>query len=376
MPTNPDHKVLTGNSILTFQPSATINDFEAFLADYEASKGVSVNDWWSDLFKIGFVPATPDSIDPLLLCRHHVEDLAAERALTPPIVTMPALLDHPATNHLGLIGATSPKTLGALAGGRGVNVAILDSGFASGHPDFPASRFGPSKAFVGKSTDDENGHGTHCTGLACGPRVLPNGNPGYGVADQSTIMVIRISDASRATSDFIIIKGLEFAGLNQADIALLAYNAGSADNEPPFAYERAARVLLERGCLVISSAGDNAFLGVGPVEEPANCNSIVAIGSVDSNLRPSSFSPGLVPAGDPIDFVAPGENVLSAAVKGGPIPASGTSVSAAIAAGIAALWVEKTHKTGADLWQLLIDNAKEIPNARFARVGSGLLVAP
>ncbi len=55
--------------------------------------------------------------------------------------------------------------------GRGIRVAVLDTGLDLGHPDF-ARRNIVSQSFVpNQPVQDGNGHGTHCIGTACGPRV-------------------------------------------------------------------------------------------------------------------------------------------------------------------------------------------------------------
>ncbi len=61
------------------------------------------------------------------------------------------------------------------ATGKGVKVAVLDTGFDLKHPDF-AGRTVVSKSFVqGEEVQDGNGHGTHCVGSSCGPRELEKG---------------------------------------------------------------------------------------------------------------------------------------------------------------------------------------------------------
>ena len=65
--------------------------------------------------------------------------------------------------------------------GKGVKVAVLDTGFDLKHPDFP-SRSVTAVSFVkGYKAQDGHGHGTHCIGTACGPQS-PYHPPRYGVA--------------------------------------------------------------------------------------------------------------------------------------------------------------------------------------------------
>src|SRR5699024_8923360 len=70
--------------------------------------------------------------------------------------------------------------------GKGVKVAILDTGFDLSHPDFK-ERDIKSKSFVkDEEVDDQNGHGTHCTGISTGNKNKETGRR-YGVAEEPDI---------------------------------------------------------------------------------------------------------------------------------------------------------------------------------------------
>src|SRR5262249_26338361 len=60
--------------------------------------------------------------------------------------------------------------------GNGIKVAVLDTGFDLGHPDF-AGRQIVTKTFVGQPVQDLHGHGTHTAGTACGPQSPPGPIP-------------------------------------------------------------------------------------------------------------------------------------------------------------------------------------------------------
>ncbi|MEO0532191.1 MAG: S8 family serine peptidase, partial [Planctomycetota bacterium] len=75
--------------------------------------------------------------------------------------------------------------------GKGVKVAVLDTGFDLDHPDFSGRNIVSQTFIGGQSVDDRNGHGTHCVGTACGPRD-PSSGPGYGIAYESDIYVGKV----------------------------------------------------------------------------------------------------------------------------------------------------------------------------------------
>src|SRR6202521_1751522 len=75
-----------------------------------------------------------------------------------------------ADTQLATWGLQATRGLSSRYTGRGIRVAILDTGLDLQHPDF-AGRTIVSQSFVtGLPVDDGNGHGTFCAGVACGPQ--------------------------------------------------------------------------------------------------------------------------------------------------------------------------------------------------------------
>ena len=110
-------------------------------------------------------------------------------------VTPAAVDESRATWGLQAVGATTSTFTG-----QGVNVAVLDTGFDLGHPDFEG-RNPLTRSFVsGEQVQDGNGHGTHCIGTACGPRT-PEGLPRYGIAFEASILAGKVlSNAAAAAT--------------------------------------------------------------------------------------------------------------------------------------------------------------------------------
>ena len=75
--------------------------------------------------------------------------------------------------------------------GAGMKVAVLDTGFDLGHPDF-VGRSVTTNTFVGQPVQDLHGHGTHCIGTACGPRAPAGTTPRYGIAYGCRIFVGKV----------------------------------------------------------------------------------------------------------------------------------------------------------------------------------------
>ena len=98
--------------------------------------------------------------------------------------------------------------------GRGIRVAVLDTGFDEAHPDF-AGRSVSTRSFVaGEGPQDGHGHGTHCIGTACGPRN-PSAGPRYGVAYEAEIYAGKVLGDGGSGTGAGILAGVNWAVANQ-----------------------------------------------------------------------------------------------------------------------------------------------------------------
>lgn len=264
--------------------------------------------------------------------------------------------------------------------GRGIRIAILDTGLDISHPDF-AGRVVVSRSFAGElPVDDGNGHGTLCAGIACGPQQPAHG-PRYGVAPAAELCVARVLDDDADGTDGQVLAGIDWAVRNRCAIVSLSVGTPVADGDSyPLLYEQAAARALGAGTVLIAPAGNSSQRPdtILPVERPANCPSIVAVAAVDQNLAVAAFSNGGVnPGGGAVDLAAPGIAIASAS----PRPAlyqsgSGTSMAAPFVAGIAALIAEADPEArGAALRAALLKAFRPLP-APARDVGAGLVQAP
>jgi subtilisin family serine protease len=252
--------------------------------------------------------------------------------------------------------------------GRGVRIAILDSGVDLAHPDLEA-RIVAAESFVrGCSPQDDIGHGTHCAGTAAGSRD-PKGRR-YGIACEAGICAGRVLDETGVTEAANAIAGIDWAIALRCHV--ISMSIGTFHNEPSAEFESAGRRALDAGCLIIASAGNAS---TRTVAQPANAESIMAVGAVDNWLRIASFSAGESPRADgpDVDIVAPGLNVYSTAPLRTYASREGTSMAAAHVAGIAALWAEAEGLRGRDLWQRLLMSAQALP---AGSASAGLVMAP
>jgi subtilisin family serine protease len=259
--------------------------------------------------------------------------------------------------------------------GAGALVAVVDSGVAAGHPDL-AGRIAPGVDLVdGDSTpQDENGHGTHVSGI-----IAADAGNGIGidsVAPGATILPIRVLDADGSGSPDDVAKGIDIARERGADVINLSLGSeiplvGAAGGD---ATDAAIHRALAAGIVVVAAAGNDSM----PVcEQPAASDGLLCVGSVDRRRQRSFFSS----FGSGVAIVAPGgsalpaadEDILSTYPPDGYETLAGTSQAAPHVAGAAALLVSLGVRGQAAVDRLLAtatDLGTPGPDPQF---GHGLL---
>jgi subtilisin family serine protease len=269
-------------------------------------------------------------------------------------------------------GLKATRVINSVRTGKGIKVAVLDTGMDLKHPDFRGRRI-YSKSFVsGQAVQDGHGHGTHCVGTACGNK--DNNGRRYGVAYQSTIYVGKVLGNSGSGSSSGILAGMEWA--IKSGCQVISMSLGNSTPTPSTAYETVGKRALQNKCLIVAAAGNHRASGT--VGQPANSPSIMAVGAVDSSLRLASFSCGSgTAAGANVDIAAPGVAVYSSTKMPTRYATwNGTSMATPHVAGIGALWGQISNANrGSALWQLLISRAMRL-SIPSRDVGAGLVQAP
>ena len=221
--------------------------------------------------------------------------------------------------HLTKIGA---PTAWAASTGAGTIIAIIDSGVDGTHPDL-AAQMVPGWNFYdnNSNTSDPYGHGTAVAGTAAAAS-----NNAIGVASVAwgaRLMPVRISDASGFAYWSTIAQGLTWAADNGARIANISYAVGSSST-----IQSAAQYMRNKGGVVAVSAGNN-----GIAETTAASGTMIIVSATDSTDARTSWSS----YGNFVDLAAPGQNIYTTVAGGSYGYWWGTSFSAPIVAGVAAL---------------------------------------
>ncbi|TFW06038.1 hypothetical protein E4K72_10640, partial [Oxalobacteraceae bacterium OM1] len=228
--------------------------------------------------------------------------------------------------------------------GKGVTVAVMDSGLDTAHREFtePGKLLRGFNAIDGSSNvTDMVGHGTHVAGLVAAGR---DGAGMFGVAFDAALLPIKVLADNGTGSTTYLDRGLRYA-IGKASIVNMSLGAANVYN--PAALQDAVRA----GMLLVVAAGNDRAANPGwparfAKEGWAN-GQIIAVGAVDANNRLAAFSNR---AGDAAAWflVAPGINIASTYRNNQYAIMNGTSMAAPIVSGAAALIQQRWPTLRAD----------------------------
>ena len=267
----------------------------------------------------------------------------------------------------GLIACKVPPST---RDGNGIKVAVLDTGFDLGHPEFAGRSF-TTQSFVGQPVQDLHGHGTHTAGTACGPKSPPGPFQRYGIGFKTQIFIGKVLTNSGFGTQAQILAGMNWAIANKCPVISMSLGA---QVPPQPSYTAAGAAALANGCLIIAAAGNDSNRPgvIRPAIAPANSPTVMSVAALDAALRPAIFSNG-----GKIDIAGPGVNTFSSWPR--PVlhnTISGTSMATPHVAGCAALWAQTSAALrGVALRAKLIATARRLP-LPASDVGAGLVQAP
>ena len=299
-------------------------------------------------------------------------------------------LDRPIGGSLertgAAIGASSVRRETGLDG-RGVGVALIDSGVTSWHDDLTAAgstatqRIARFVDFVnnGASPYDDFGHGTHVAGIVGGNGYDSNGARS-GIAPGATLSVLKVLNATGEGRISHVIAALGFVMDNQRalNIRIVNVSVGAAVSESYTTdmLARATRRVVERGIVVVAAAGNlgrdsEGRTQYGGITAPGNAPWVLTVGASshngtidrsDDQVAPfSSRGPTYIDRAAKPDLVAPGVGteslsdprselyrsrsayLLSGTVATSYLPylsLSGTSMAAPVVSGTVALMLQ------------------------------------
>ena len=208
-------------------------------------------------------------------------------------------------------------------------VAVIDTGVNGKHPDLVGRTVAGYDAIrnvgiAAGAASDDNGHGSMVSGIIAA--ATNNGQGIAGVAWNAKVMPVKVLDDTGNGTDSDVAEGINWAVSHGAKILNLSLG-GDGDNP---ALHDAVKNAVARGAVVIVAAGN---WGDDVPQYPAAYPEAIAVGATDTTGALTDFSS----YGPWIDVAAPGWGILSTQLGSDYYIGDGTSFSAPIVSGVAAL---------------------------------------
>ncbi|MGA5143328.1 S8 family peptidase [Streptomyces azureus] len=255
--------------------------------------------------------------------------------------------------------------------GKGVKVAVLDTGVDATHPDLKGQVIAAKNFGSAATTGDRQGHGTHVASTIAGTGAKSNGKY-KGVAPGAKILNGKVLNDKGEGDDSGILAGMEWAAAQGADIVNLSLGGGDTPGVDPLE-ATVNRLSEQKGILFAIAAGNEGEADPKTVGSPGSAANALTVGAVDGNDKLADFSsrgPTVDGAIKP-DVTAPGVDITAASAKGsaiakeygekpaGYVTISGTSMATPHVAGAAAL-LKQQHPdwTFHELKSVLVGSAK------------------
>ncbi|WP_314176902.1 S8 family serine peptidase [Streptomyces winkii] len=253
-------------------------------------------------------------------------------------------------NRQWALDAFAAEDIWQHATGKGVTVAVVDTGLDASHPDLKGTEV-PGKDYTnGKGNADKGRHGTAMSSLIAAHGHGPGNNSGMkGLAPRAKIMPITVPTASTYG------KGIRYAVDHGAKVINLSYGGPRDEGD-----RKAVEYAISKNVVVVAASGNTP----GKHKEyPAAYPGVVSVGGLgrDGTLWEGSSW------GSNVSLVAPAENNISANSKyeSGYAIGDGTSDAAAYVSASAALVREKhPDLTAGQVINRLIKSAKPLADAK------------
>ena len=278
-----------------------------------------------------------------------------------------------------MVNAVQANKAWSRATGRGVGVAVIDTGIAGDLVDFQTPGWNGSRVIASavtnpcaKDANDHYGHGTHVAGLIAGNSLLyPTDQPAFGkymgTAPRANLVSVKVSDDDGNTTVLDVIYGIQFAVDNKTPYNIrvinLSLSSAAAESYTTDPLDAAVEQAWNSGITVVAAAGNEALTNDGVTYSPANDPWVITVGALDDKGTMTRLDDTLAPwssrglTQDGVrkpEVLAPGVGLVSTLapnsdfahmcpaciVDGRYFRAGGTSMATGVVSGAAALLIE------------------------------------
>jgi serine protease AprX len=282
------------------------------------------------------------------------------------------------------LATTYPKTVGAdklwAAGitGKGIGVAVIDSGISADKPDFKDGNGGSRVAAnvvvsLATGPGDGVGHGTHVSGIVAGNSLHRDaGEPSYGaylgIAPDADLIMLKVADDAGEATMIDVISALQYAvdhrdelGIRVLNLSMSSDTAGASYLDDPI--NAAVEYAWHSGIVVVVAAGNRGSAADAVQYPPGNDPYAISVGATDElgtadpsdDVTAAYSSRGTTQDGAAKpDVLGPGEHIVAplavgsafatlcpvCVVAGQYLRIGGTSMAAPVVAGAAALLLQ------------------------------------
>jgi hypothetical protein len=246
------------------------------------------------------------------------------------------------------------------ASGKDILIAIVDTGVDLDHPDLADKvRTDIDWDFVGDVAvaDDDDGHGTHVSGIAAATTDNEIGVAGMGW--NAMLLPLKVIGPNGEGQDPDLAEAIYYAADKEADVINMSIGGVTSPCcSCPSIVQEAVDYAYAKGVVLVASSGNHGGSD-GPNAEvfPANCEHVLGIAATNSNDTVASYSN----YGSHVSVAAPGSSIYSTLMSDRYSYKSGTSMAAPHVAGLAALLRARFPSYTPDqIASAILDNADDL----------------
>ena len=246
----------------------------------------------------------------------------------------------------------APEAWGITTGTNKVMIAVIDTGVDYLHEDLDDGRVRTDidKDYVNDDNNaiDDNGHGTHVSGIIA---AETNNDTGVaGVMWQAQILPLKVCDSKGSCASDDVSSAIRYAADQGARVINMSLGSGHCSETMAEAVNYA---YFDKGVTIVAAAGNNG----GSIGYPARFAPVVAVGATDDSDHRASFSS----FGDDLDVMAPGVDILSTVPHNGYDFLSGTSMASPHVAGVVGLLLsQRPQLTNSQIREILHESADDL----------------